>query len=252
MAFAALDIEQNDFSDEFTCAADVGMGWGVDERESEANLAFTPSEWLRMTVMRDDPTLVSDGDALWSTNTVASLLRDLYKRQSVEIFSNTTASLIVTHLVGSQQKGWPYTEIASWSKFLNAVDMAIPHCTAVDVIVGAARAAEKWSRIAWWHEPKLVQVGYNQLSLKHAASGYYALLGDMLTELRFVHDPPYEDSLGGQVVDFVREHDRITLILQDDVAQVMTHLADRFNSETFEGLEKSKVAVLDYISALVA
>lgn len=250
MSLAAIDIEQSRFSDEHTGAIDVGLGASVADRSESAASKLVRSGRIQMYNFQDDPVLVSDGDALWNKDTAFNLLREVLSRQPQGSIASTAAS-IITYKTSENAKFFVFDGRERESKYVSDSTI-LSHFYGSEVIVEARRTAESWRAFTWLQEPSTAQIDHQRHLSHQAASAHYLPLMELLDGEGFSHDPPHKDIFGGQVMDFVRGDERISMALQDDTVQIMTYMAGEFHNKSFEGLEKSKIHVLDYVTEFLA
>ena len=76
---------------------------------------------------------------------------------------------------------------------------------------------------------------------------YYALLGSLLRPKGFNARKPYRDTLGNYVLDFLRQHDRITCVFKNHSLQVLTNIDDNIESKVFKNEEFRPEKLIDYL-----
>lgn len=249
MEAAVVEIDTSAFSTGASYSVDVGQNYPSVPSAACYRAVSARPERVRIDEASDDAVMVSDGDTSWTDGAIANLVRQLRKRyRSTEAHSTVASPLL--QFLASQDSSLQRGSISGWQKYYEAIALGQRHAKETSFLVDVALAAERWHTASLSLDLQFAQQSYHKFQQKRAISNYNILLSELLTEHNFSHEPPYEDILGSQTIDFVREADRITIVLRDNIVQVMAYLDNEFSTQTFEGMEGSKPRVLEYIIEL--
>lgn len=248
MSLAAVKIEQAEFSPQSNYSTELGFSgvaaqyWPKPDREERKPVIAKAPGRL------DDRILVSDGDIDWSRELIAAARQ---VAQSLDQSAKATVASTFAQKFAISSFDWIPSESHHWTTYYDKLKAGLKHIQAKEVLISAIKASDLLSSTYWAPSFLADQQIFAKFQLKETANAYYAMLADALGERGFDHEQPYEDVLGNQVLDFIRDFDRITIVLRDGVAQAMTHINAEFATEAFEGLERSKPAVVDYLFGLL-
>ena len=87
--------------------------------------------------------------------------------------------------------------------------------------------------------------------LENEVKQYSSILRDLLEPLSFAFSEPYEDKLGGRVLDAFNGRERVTLVVDMTGIQVLSCIAGRVGNKIVTRATRMKSEVIEYVGDLL-
>ena len=88
------------------------------------------------------------------------------------------------------------------------------------------------------------------INLTEKSEEYFELIFDTLKQLSFSKSDEYEDSLGGIVIDYFKDNERITCIVSSQRIQILSYIQGIFKEWISERIEINKRDIENYMENL--